>query len=249
MNFEGVGQPIAGVFNKKGKLIKTISITDKPQEVTNAYPIMEVNDSYHIQQIPNKEFERGVLYVAGQSGSGKSYYTLQYAKEYHRMYPNNDIYLFSALSSDSTLDKATFIKKVKLDDKFLAENFDITDFENSLVIFDDVDTIRSKTVKAKVYQILHMILETGRHTKTSCVYTSHLATKGNESKHILNECHSVTIFCKTMGSRNLKYLMENYFGLSNKEIKKLKAIPSRWVTIIRSYPTIGLSEKSSFILH
>jgi hypothetical protein len=249
LNFEGVGQNIAIVKDKKDKQFKTISISDNPKKVTHGYQEIQLQKEYRIQQIPNKDRERDVLYVCGQGGSGKSYYTLMFTKEYHKMYPNNDIYLFSTLSSDSTLDKVDFIKKVKLTDDFLNTNFDVEDFANSLVIFDDVDTIRDNQLKKKVYQILNMLLETGRHSKSSIIYTSHLACKGRESQTILNEAHSVTIFCKTMGERNLKYLLENYFGLSRKEIDNLKSIPSRWVTILRSYPTIAITEKSCFILH
>ena len=249
MNFEAVGNQIAIIINKKGKILKTLSITDKPQKVTNSYPDIELNNEYHIQQILNKEREWDVLYVAGQSGSGKSYYTLKYAEQYHCIFLKNDIYLFSTLSSDSTLDKANFIKKVQLNDNFISEDFSIEDFANSLLIFDDVDTIRDKKVKQKVYQILNMVLETGRHSKTSVVYTSHLACKGNESKTILNECHSITIFCKTMGSRSLKYLLDSYFGLGTDEVKKIKNIPSWWVTILQSYPTVILSDKSEYVLN
>jgi hypothetical protein len=52
-----------------------------------------------------------------------------------------------------------------------------------------------------------------------------------------------------MEERNLKYLLENYFGLLQKEIDNLKSIPSRWVTILQSYPTIAITKKSYFILH
>jgi hypothetical protein len=250
MNFENVGNQIAVVVNKKGKIIKTLSITDKPEKATNSYPEMELNNEYRFQQIPNKEKERDVLYVAGQSGSGKSHYILKYAEQYHRMFPTNDIYLFSTLSSDSTLDKANCcVKKVLLNNNFLNEDFSIDDFAHSLLIFDDVDTISNTKMKNKVYEILNMVLETGRHSKTSVAYSSHLACKGNESKRILNECHSVTIFCKTMGSRSLKYLLDNYFGLDKNEVKKIKSLPSRAVTILRSYPTVILSEKSAYVLN
>jgi hypothetical protein len=249
LNFEGVGQNFAIVKDKTDKPFKTISISDNPKKVSNGYKEIQLSKGYRIQQIPNKDRERDVLYVAGQSGSGKSYYTLQFAKEYHKMFPKNDIYLFSTLSGDSTLDKVDFIKKIKLSDEFLNTEFTHEDFSDSLVIMDDVDTISNNVIKKKVFQILNMLLETGRHSKTSIIYTSHLACKGHESKTILNEAHSVTVFCKTMGSKTLKYLLDNYFGLSKQEIDKLKVIPSRFITIMKTYPTIAISEKSCFILH
>jgi hypothetical protein len=56
--------------------------------------------------------------------------------------------------------------------------------------------------------------------------------KGNESKTILNKCHSVTIFYKTMDSRLIKYPLNNYFSLGKNEVKKIKNLPSQIVTIL-----------------
>jgi hypothetical protein len=178
LNFEGVGQNIAIIKDKKDKQFKTISISDNLKKVTHGYQEIQLAKEYRIQQIPNKDRERDVLYVVGQSGSEKSYYTLQFAKEYHKMFLKNGIYLFSTLSSDSTLDKTDFIKKVQLTDDFLNTDFNNEDFANSLIIIDDVDTIRDNKLKKKVYQILNMLLETRRHSKSFIIYTSHFTCKG-----------------------------------------------------------------------
>ena len=52
-------------------------------------------DNAMFQHIPNKNTERDIIYVAGMSGSGKSYYIKKYAEEYHAQFPKNEIYLFS----------------------------------------------------------------------------------------------------------------------------------------------------------
>jgi len=65
----------------------------------------------------------------------------------------------------------------------------------------------------------------------------------------LNEAHSVTVFPHSLGGRSLKYLLENYFGLDRFQIKKLKTLSSRWVTIVKSFPMVVLSEKECFVLN
>ena len=94
-----------------------------------------------------------------------------------------------------------------------------------------------------------MVLDTGRHTNTSMMYTSHIANAGMETKHILSEAHSITIFPKTLGGRAMKYLLDNYLGLDKQQIKKLKRLDSRWVTVIKSYPMIVIGEKQAFMLN
>jgi hypothetical protein len=109
---------------------------------------------------------------------------------------------------------------------------------------DDVDSITDKIIKKKVYSILTSINNTGRHFKVSLIFTSHIACGGNETKSILNESHSLTVFVKNMGGKMSKYLLENYLGLDKEEIKRIKNVKdSRYVTIVKSYPMVFFSNK------
>ena len=94
-----------------------------------------------------------------------------------------------------------------------------------------------------------MILETGRHFNISCVYTSHVACAGIDTKRILNEAHSITIFPHGLGGRSMKYLLENYLGLDKDQVKRIKKLGSRWVSILKTFPMIVLSEKEAFVMN
>ena len=48
---------------------------------------------------------REILYITGASGSGKSTFAVSYCNEWRKYYKNGDIYVFSALKEDETLDK------------------------------------------------------------------------------------------------------------------------------------------------
>jgi hypothetical protein len=65
---------------------------------------LEIEDSHHFQLIiiPDLNNKRDCIYVyvAAQSGAGKSYFCTQYLKEYIKMHPKNPIYLFSYLDED-----------------------------------------------------------------------------------------------------------------------------------------------------
>ena len=121
------------------------------------------------------------------------------------------------------------------------------DFKDSLCIFDDTDVISNKLIKLKVFTLLNSILETGRHSRVSCVFTSHNANAGLDTKRILNEAHSITIFPKNMGNRQLKYLLGEYMGFSKEEIKRLKKCSGRWTTIVKSYPMTFFNHTDMFI--
>lgn len=252
MNTENKGKIIASIINKiDPKKNKDIYNENDKNNVKNYLEEIILDSDEYIQQIPDKKTERSVLYITGASGSGKSYYTREYIKQYRITFPKNGIYLFSSLNEDSTLDKITYIKRVNLDDGFLSTPFTIEDFKNSLIIYDDIDVISYKPMKRKLYEIMDMILQTGRHSRTSFIFTSHQANKGNDTKMILNECHSITIFPNNMGKRTSQYLLEGMFGFDRDDIKKIRKIgtKSRFVSVLKTFPIIIIYDKGAYVVN
>lgn len=248
MNFENIGDPFALLVNTKDKKKNRVLSIGNPKDIINPFNEFQItNEHEHFQQIPNKNTERNILYVTGSSGSGKSYYTSQYIKEYKKMYPKREIYLFSSVGDDAQIDKLK-VKRIKLNNDLLSETLTAMDFKDCLVIFDDTDAITNKPLKNKVNQILDSILQTGRHYNVSCILTFHTATGGRDTKMILNEAHSITIFPHNIGGRSSKYLLDGYLGLDKHEINDIKKNPSRWVSILKTYPKIVLSDKMVYTL-
>ena len=228
---------------------KVIYVNSDPKtKVRNPMSELVVKDTQKVQMIPNKKKERFVSYISGQAGSGKSFFTNKLAEEYHSMYPKRPIYLFSLLTEDKSI-KCKCIKRIKLDGNFLKTDLTLGDMKNSLLIFDDIDTIKNKCIKGKLDHIIDTLLQCGRHAGVSVIYVSHLACNGKDTKMILAECNNITIFPKTMGNRGIKYLLSDHFGLDNKQIKKIKKLDSRHITLVRSYPMVLLHEKGAFLLN
>lgn len=241
LNFEDIGKMIATI----GK--KVVYLNDKPVE--DGVDSMKAKNGNVFQHIPDKKTERAVLYITGQSGSGKSFYTKNYIEQYHKMFPKREVFVFSSLDSDTTLDKLKILKRIKIkQDSFLNSELTAEDFKDSLCIFDDCDVISNKVIKHKVFSILNSILETGRHFNTSVIFTSHNATMGLDTKRILNECHSITIFPRNIGGKTSKYLLDQYLGLDKTQIMRIKKCEGRWCTIMKSYPIVVLTENEVYTL-
>jgi len=244
MNNSEIGTPIFKIKNK-AKNIDTIYVSPNSDDGEAEIILKKTENT---QLIPSNK-ERDILYITGSSGSGKSFFALQYLKEYRLKYPKNPVYLISSLKEDETLDKFKDLKRIILDQDFLDENFEIDDFKNSMIIFDDSDCIQHKPTREKISGLLTIILETGRHTRTSCIYTSHLPAKGMETKRILNEAHSITFFCAGLGNVALKYLMESHLGLDKNQRRKILRNRSRATTFVKSFPSLILYDKGAYLLN
>ncbi|MEI7670080.1 MAG: hypothetical protein WCJ33_08365 [Pseudomonadota bacterium] len=245
MNFESVGIPIARIGKKK------IFVTDKTDDCTHsANQIKLTKDNETFQLIPSDR-ERDILYVTGASGSGKSWFCKNYIMEYIKSHPKNPIYVFSSIGDDKSIDSIKNLKRVQINDpEFLEDDIDLTEFKDSLVLFDDTDCIRNKHIKDKVDGILNMILETGRHQNISVIYTSHIACNGKSTRTILNEAHSYTIFPLSLGNRTMKNLLDSYLGLDTAQIKNIKKMKGgRHVTILKTYPMTIMNDKHLYTLN
>lgn len=249
MNFQKRGKKIAVVKSlvkgvKDKELYADFNPTD--ERLLKEY---KCSENEYIQQVPmpNNESKRNILYICGASGSGKSYYATQYLKEYKKCF-KNPIYFFSSIQNDFGKG-ITNLKKVKLDENFIKTEISMEDLKDSCLIYDDVDVIRNKFLRNKLDNIADKVMQVGRHYNVSLIYTNHLPYDGKNTKMILNECHSITFFPNTLGGKARKYLLENYLGLDNYEIKKMRKLPSRWITIIKGNPMVALYEKGAILLN
>ncbi len=250
MNLENQGQSVALIVdeNKKNSNV-LLSVEPKKENVYNYLKELKLKEGQHFQLIPNISVARDICYITGASGSGKSYWTKLYADQYRKIHPKREIYLISSLTEDYSIDKIKNLRRIKLNPEFLNEDIQATDFKESLVIFDDCEALTDKRMKAKVQGILNQLLTIGRHHSISVCNLTHSACNGAETKLILNESNSITIFPHGLGGRSLKYLLEMYLGLDKHQIKRLKNLNSRAVTIMKSYPMCVLSEKEAYVLN
>ena len=174
----------------------------KVNKEIDGFEELELDDDHSFQILPDQNKERDCLYVAGASGSGKSFFCKQYLKEYIKLFPKNPIFLFSYLDEDDTIDEIKAIQRIDIYDKeFLNEELDPKDFKNSLIILDDMDCVEDKKIKNKVLLFFKQLLQIGRRFHTTVIWACHEIVAGYETKCILGESHSITFFPKTIGTK------------------------------------------------
>lgn len=193
---------------------------------------------------------RQVSYIAGPSGSGKSFYVAKYVSNYKKLFPKNDVYLFCRTDDDPAF-KDLKVKYMLLNEDIYLNPIDpINELENCLLIFDDCDTLPDKKVKAALDKLKNDVMEVGRKKNIYIAITSHLINKGFETKTVMNEAQLITFFPKGGSVYNIKYLLEKYIGLDKKQIKFILGLPStRWITIKKTFPQVCFYEHGCFMIN
>ena len=196
--------------------------------------------------LPNTDIvER--LYVTAPSGAGKSTYAGNWLSEYKDIYKDDDIFIFSSVNSDKALDKYDPIR-IPIDKSILEEPLDINDYVESVIVFDDTDTIQNKKIRDAIGAFRDFLLEQGRHGDISMIVTSHVMMNYKSTVRILNECTSITFFPKHASPHHIKKWLKERGGVNKKQIKKILNLPSRWVTFYKTYPKYVVYEKGAFLI-
>lgn len=242
-SLRSIAKILGGKYNGK-----TISLNTKLDEVDETdFKKLKIPNNSVFQLLPDKTASRQIIYCTGASGSGKSTFTRKYVKEYKKLYKDREVFLFSALKEDESLDEVK-PKRFKIDESLVTNPLDIEDLKDSLVIMDDIDVINPKKVKEAVYHILNEILQIGRHFNITCIVTNHLPSDFQRTRIILNESHIVCYFPLSAGGK-VKYMLEQYLDLDPQQIKYFKKLNTRWCCIFRHFPQLYLCEREIGLLN
>lgn len=197
---------------------------------------------------PSDPNTRSVWYIAGASGSGKSYIARQLAEAYKKMFPKREVYLISKLEEDSTLDSMKIGKPKRIKVSSLVEDYpSIEEFRECLVIFDDYDTFQGAEGKV-VQQLINDLAITGRHTLTSMLCLTHFITNYKATRLLINETQYFVVYPQATSYHALSYLLKTHIGMDANEIKNLRKL-GRWVCISKNFPQYIISQHTAKILH
>lgn len=173
--------------------------------------------------------------IFGPTGVGKSYWaasTLMRGYEYYN--PDNEIVVWSFFEFDPAFEKLSRVTYHPIDDRLIDRPPKVEDFENKLLVFDDVESLPVQ-LREVVLRFRDQCLATGRKHNVSTIAIAHEIFGGHTTKSTLLECEQVVIFNQGMVEPLIK-LMKRKYNMSRADINFVLASPTRWVMIKRSYP-------------
>lgn len=233
-----------GTYNLNEKIRNA---TDEAKKIIDDKKGLEIKANIgHIEIMPNID-SRECIYISGPSGSGKSYFCNNYIDKYNKLFPNNDIYLFSKVDNDSSLSNKN-IKKIEITKDIIKDPIKVEELNNSLVLFDDTDTIREKDIAKEIDNLKDDLLSTGRHESTYVLITSHQIMNYNRTRLIIAESHAVVFFLNSGSSYHIRRFLNVYCGCDKKTILKILNLKSRWCFIYLRAPRYVVCESSIFLL-
>lgn len=225
---------------------KPIFIRQKFPKEQNSFEEIETDDDMRLMFMPKicreDEQQRAVVYISGASGEGKSYLMNMYADLYHQYYPQNKIFYFTKnnASKDRSLDreKYTIIDVEKFLEKYSDEDeFDkfITDgkeWDNSLMIFDDIGALeKDKKADKIMWSFINILLENKRKNGINILIISHIPTNFKKTMLLIRETTTYVCFPSNLQVKSDRFL-KSYLGLTKDQLEYIVSIKnSKWCGI------------------
>ena len=186
------------------------------------------------------------ILISGSTLCGKSYFASMIVRSYKKQYKDNDVFIFSNLDEDPVLDRYK-PHRIELDESLIEDPIELSELHDSLVIFDDIDSLTNKDVRKAVNELRDQVFSTGRHHQIACITTSQILLKGAESKSSLENTNLVVLFPVASRGQVHAYLKDKLY-FDKHIIDKISRLRSRWICIHKACPMFVLYENGFFFI-
>lgn len=187
--------------------------------------------------------------VYGSAGSGKSYWTCCFAKQYKEKYPDNQIYLITTNVEDDSNYKGIGMKKLVVSRDIIdGLEFDESSFEDSLVIFDDIEH-PDVGIYTWIRSLRDLLFLKARKHNTDIVNVIHRALDNHNTKIPNDECNGCVVFPRHSWTQ-AKKVLTTHFNLTNCQLRKINSLKknNRHVYISRIYPKYAIASNDIILL-
>lgn len=222
--------------HKTNKKMEINLISGKVKPVTNP------------EKAPDGSYLPDTTYVAGPQGVGKSTVIGDMIGSDKQHYTNKDVIIFSNFEKDKPLDVFKPLR-IKINDEMIKKPIQKEECRNSIVIFDDIDTIQPKKLAEACQALRSDFLQCGRKENIKVFATSHQLMNYKLTRDLLNSCNKIIFFPRGTSPYHTTRLLKEYVGLDKNSIKYILKLPSRWILIDKTYPAYALHENGCVLLN
>lgn len=226
--------------------------SEAPPEYDETFTEYKLLPGEKIEPLLSDESER--IFNGGEAGCGKTYMAALLAKQYLAMNPSKKVTVFVRQSDDPAFDGIPRSEIVLGDSGFSDDgqaliNGDMTmeNFEDSFVIFDDMDNIQDKKLLTAVHKLMNDLVTSGRKKNIYVLYITHLLNNYAQTRVISNEANKV-FFYPGCGTAQIESYLFKHASIKKKEAEKIAMMKSRWAMLSKRRPRYILHENGIFVI-
>ena len=245
---------LAEIINERAKERKEPIPKNLDKYLQKGKTEVELPQTHYLEQMHIKVpgSERATFYIPARSNSGKTTWIANYLEDYLEQFPNNEVYLFSGVPKEEPAFEKFGKKVTVMDLQYFRDNpitkaEELSDFANSMCIFDDINSIPDLRTKKSVITLRDVILQCGRHENVSCMVTAHQALDRGLTAYPIKESDYFVVFPQA-NKQQTRALLSKYADFTKQEVDRVMSIKSRWVEISRNNPSFVLSSNVAYLI-
>jgi len=251
LNFNNDGFPLCKIKSSRkninNKVLYFSNDVDEDNNFSKTFTEIQLPDKKDEFMLYPSDETRSIV-CCGPQKAGKSWWISGYLELYIKVNKGCKIVLISEKKHDAVFDE----KFKDLKEKGLLTRPDYTEWidnpitnddieelpENTIFVFDDVDTISHTKIKKVIYDLADKLFALYRSKKLNIIFSQHLNTTGKEGKIRLTNCDAIVFFPSVADV----YFMKRYMGLKRHILKQFEngEFKSRWAIFVRGNPSIML---------
>lgn len=204
--------------------------------------------NYDIEPVPylNNDNQNYRVFIGGPSGVGKSTLTSIILKQYKKLYPKQQVFVFSKFNDDPAYQDIKDIKYFDIDNEGLEDLECETDLNNSIIIFDDHICKNNKQQKLLDLK-KNELLRSARHYMSDIIVCLDKILKNRDSVNEILHANMFGCF-PASGRGELVNFFTRKMNLSKEQINKLlNTSNSRWLLISMRYPFYAIGSDCVFL--
>ena len=191
------------------------------------------------------------IYVAGPTGCGKSYFVAEYVRQLKKKQKKRKVALISDVDADPSIDRIKKLIRVDIKDPELLEkdSIDPQGFKDTVLIFDDIDSIQNKQIANLIHTFKDAVLRRGRHEGITSITTNHNTSDYRNTRVVLNETNAIVMYPRSGATNGIKYVLEKYIGVNKDEVENIMKLKTRWIYCGKHAPQYLVYEKGVYMLN
>ena len=222
-------QPVNAVFMTKEKIPSKLSEDEIDKFERNSSSIKTETEKTKFQPVPiikQNELNSVNFFVSGLSGSGKSYFVSQLVNNIKSLdrFKDADVFLITGQTKPDPAYENNIEKymKVNMDaDDFYTLTY--SDFENSIVIFDDVNSLGNRAQEGFIFNLQKSLSENARKNNVALININHSSRDFLRTKYIVHEANYFTLFPAHNWNDSRKFL-KSYLDYDENELREIKKL-------------------------